>query len=566
MLNNLRIGSRLALGFGLSMLLVFLLGVVSLWQMKHVYAGAEDLAENWLPSVQALGAVDMAANSVRRLSLRALIETSDSGVREQKRLHDEAVAQFSKRLDDYRKMISSDQEAALARDIDAQWKTYLDADNRLIDYAMNGAGASADARALALGPASVAFTALGKAISDDKALNAQGGQDARASAQADYHFALLTTWVTVIVALICGASAAWLITRSITIPVAKAVHMAETVAQGDLTGELAVEGRDEAARLLQALSEMNRKLGSIVTRVRESADGIATASGEIAAGNIDLSQRTEEQAASLQESAASMEELTSTVRQNAENAAQGDRLAAGASEVAIKGGEVVGRVVETMGHITNSAEKMADIISVIEGIAFQTNILALNAAVEAARAGEQGRGFAVVAGEVRSLAQRSAAAAREIKGLIDDSVGTVKRGGELVSEAGSTIREVVTSVRRVTDLMGEISSASNEQHKGIEQVNQAVTQMDEVTQQNAALVEQAAAAAQSMAGQAATLKELVSFFRVSSAQQEAAPVQIAQRRAAPVARTPAPKRAVRPTPQPVVERAAERNDKEWETF
>jgi methyl-accepting chemotaxis protein len=261
---------------------------------------------------------------------------------------------------------------------------------------------------------------------------------------------------------------------------------------------------------------MQDQLTDVVVRIKTSSDAIATASGQIAAGNQDLSSRTEEQASSLEETAASMEELTSTVKQNADNARQANQLALSASEVAVKGGNVVGQVVDTMASINASSKKIVDIIGVIDGIAFQTNILALNAAVEAARAGEQGRGFAVVAAEVRSLAQRSGAAAKEIKGLIDDSVGKVDVGSALVGEAGKTMAEIVGSVKRVTDIIGEITAASQEQSTGIEQVNQAIAQMDQVTQQNAALVEEAAAAAQSMQEQAANLVEAVSVFRLEA--------------------------------------------------
>ncbi|MBI2225902.1 MAG: Tar ligand binding domain-containing protein [Betaproteobacteria bacterium] len=319
----------------------------------------------------------------------------------------------------------------------------------------------------------------------------------------------------VLLALVVG----FFLVRAIVVPLNEAIAVANAVASGDLTSRIEAHTTNETGRLLQALKLMNENLVNLAGEVRSSTDSITTASKEIASGNADLSQRTEEQASSLEETASSMEELTSTVKQNAENAKQANQLAASASEVAVKGGAVVGKVVDTMSSINESSKKIVDIIGVIDGIAFQTNILALNAAVEAARAGEQGRGFAVVATEVRNLAQRSAAAAKEIKALIGDSVEKVGTGTKLVDEAGKTMDEIVSSVKRVTDIMAEISAASQEQSSGIEQVNQAVMQMDEVTQQNAALVEEAAAAAESMQEQAQNLTQAVSVFKLAHGQQ-----------------------------------------------
>ncbi|WP_168792312.1 methyl-accepting chemotaxis protein [Paraburkholderia aromaticivorans] len=323
---------------------------------------------------------------------------------------------------------------------------------------------------------------------------------------------LLIAISLVAVALAIGACV--LITRAVTGPLRQAIDVARTVSEGDLRTRIVVDGSDETSKLLGALREMNERLTTIVGRVRDSSTSIAGAAREIAAGNMDLSQRTEQQAASLQETASSMEELTSTVKQNADNAQQGSMLAANASSVAQKGSEVVGQVVNTMHDISDSSTKIADITGIIEGIAFQTNILALNAAVEAARAGEQGRGFAVVASEVRSLAQRSSSAAKEIKDLIATSVGKIRDGSALAGEAGKTMAEVTQAVARVTDIMSEIAAASSEQSRGIEQVNLAITQMDNVTQQNAALVEEAAAASRSMEDQGQQLNEAVAFFQI----------------------------------------------------
>jgi len=336
-----------------------------------------------------------------------------------------------------------------------------------------------------------------------------------------------------------GMVFAWWLTRGITRPINQAVAVARRVADGDLVDHdhtaATSYAADEPGQLLQALHDMSTNLVTIVGDVRLGTDNIATASCQIAAGNLDLSSRTEQQASSLEETASSMEELTSTVKQNADNARQANVLAASASAVAVRGGAVVSDVVRTMASIDASSKKIVDIIGVIDGIAFQTNILALNAAVEAARAGEQGRGFAVVASEVRNLAQRSAGAAKEIKALIDDSVGKVADGTRLVGQAGSTMSEVVDSIRRVTDIMAEISSASSEQTHGIEQINEAIAQMDHVTQQNAALVEQAAAAAEAMQEQAAKLALAVCIFKLDETGQRPAPRLSAPRRPGRVA-------------------------------
>jgi methyl-accepting chemotaxis protein len=358
---------------------------------------------------------------------------------------------------------------------------------------------------------------------------------AAASDQAEATYSetrLLMSGLGAAILALAGAIA-WAISASITGPVARALAVAHTVAAGDLTSRIEVHTRDEMGQLLQALKGMNESLARTVHTVRSGTEMIATASGEVAAGSMDLSSRTEQQAGSLEETASSMEELTSTVRQNADNARQANALAESASNVAARGGAVIEQVVGTMREIHAASGKIADIIGVIDGIAFQTNILALNAAVEAARAGEQGRGFAVVAGEVRNLAQRSAAAAREIKSLIADSTAKVDNGSKLVFDAGGTMREIVDSVRRVTDIMTEITAASQEQSGGIEQINQAITQMDEVTQQNAALVEQTSAAAEAMQDQAARLAQAVSVFRLNDAGQAPAKAQAAVRAAAP---------------------------------
>ena len=362
---------------------------------------------------------------------------------------------------------------------------------------------------------------------------------------------------------VCGIIMFWLV-RSITRPLDEAVNIARIVAAGDLSSDITVRGNDEIGMLLKSLKEMHDNLADIVAKVRTGTDAIAVASAEIAHGNQDLSSRTEEQAGSLEETASAMEELTSTVKQNGARAGEASTLAATASVVAVRGGETVSNVISTMGSINDSSRKIVDIIGVIDGIAFQTNILALNAAVEAARAGEQGRGFAVVASEVRNLAQRSAAAAKEIKTLIGNSVDQVEAGSKLVLHAGTTMDEVVASVKRVNAIITDIAVASNEQNVGLDQINDAIAQMDAVTQQNAALVEQAAAAAESMKEQAATLKEAVSVFKIH--ERYAAPAAAA---AVNVRSTPDGARGKRSRAQLAVRtrlQAPSSREHDWETL
>jgi methyl-accepting chemotaxis protein len=391
--------------------------------------------------------------------------------------------------------------------------------------------------------------------------------------------------IAALVAGLIGGSIAllvvFLISRAIAAPVARAAHMLTEIANGngDLSRRMEVETRDEVGELAEGFNRFVSSLNQTISEVRASTTTIAAASAEIASGNLDLSGRTEAQASSLEQTAAAMEELTSTVKQNAENASQANQLVVAASTHAVKGGEVVGQVVSTMGSITDSSRKIVDIIGVIDGIAFQTNILALNAAVEAARAGEQGRGFAVVASEVRNLAQRSAAAAREIKTLIGDSVDKVGAGSRLVDEAGKTMGQIVASVKQVADLMSEIAAASHEQSQGIGQINQSITSMDDATQQNAALVEEAAAAAASLQEQAARLAEVVSVFKLDEAEaappaklrRPPPPPRVAPARAARVA-APAPRPQAEPAPAPEPTRPARRAPgtepaaEDWEEF
>ena len=373
-----------------------------------------------------------------------------------------------------------------------------------------------------------------------------------------------TTYVVMFVVLVLGILLAWATTRSITVPIADSVVVAKRVASGDLSSRITTEGRDEAADLLHELRNMNDGLSRMVSTIRTGAESIAVGANQVAAGNQQLSSRTEQHASSLEETASTLEEFTTTVKQNAEHARNASQLAGTAAATAEKGGEVVNKVVQTMQEVTQSSKRITEIIAVIDGISFQTNILALNAAVEAARAGEQGRGFAVVASEVRSLAQRSAESAKEIRALIEGSVGRVEMGARLVEQAGKTMEELVVSVRKVADIMTEIASASHEQSSGIEQINKAITQMDTVVQMNASLVEQATAAATSMASQATGLAHAVAQFRVDDAAANE-PAQLGKGQIAPaLARQERQPPTLTQRREPALAAAAEEED--WKEF
>lgn len=512
--DNMRIGLRLGLAFGALLVLTLTVGIFSVGQMATINGHVLDLSGNWMVSTRALGDLSNQVGVYRRVEFRHVLAAKpeeyaalEKSLGDRKKLVDAA-------WDRYSVTINEGEEQGLGQAIDSALKAYYATTPKLLALSSQGAAKADETNQYLSAESLTAFNALSAALEASLKFQDKGASVATTNAQSSYGKTRNTVMILVAIALVIGVTLAILITRSITVPLAQAVGTAQRVAEGDLTSRIEANGNNEISQLLGALLNMNSSLVRIVEKVRNSSDSIATGSAQIAVGNADLSQRTEEQASNLEETAASMEQLTSAVKQNADTAGQANQLAASASKVALQGGQVVGQVVETMEKITASSKKIADIIGVIDGIAFQTNILALNAAVEAARAGEQGRGFAVVATEVRSLAGRSAEAAKEIKQLIGQSVETIEAGTGLVANAGKTMDDIVTQVKRVSDLIAEISGSSAEQSQGIQQVGEAVAQLDTVTQQNAALVEESAAAADSLRHQAAELAEAVSVFKI----------------------------------------------------
>ncbi len=516
-MNNFRISTRLGVSFCFLLLLIVALAVVSVWRMRESDTVMKDTIQVRLKTERLITEWE------KLTAMNALRTTAGS------KISDPSVAaQIKEQMTATSARISVLQKAVDAAVADPGARALFDKVGKK-RAAYRGARAAA-LKAQAAGDTRTAAQFFEKDMPAylDAYVGSVGDLLAYEKHQIDLHVLELSDGNRLGVQLVAGVAAlavliglllAWLISRSIVVPLRRAVDVAQTVSSHDLTAVIEVRGKDETSQLLDALRRMNEKLIQVVQEVRGGADAVAGASTQIAAGNVDLSSRTEEQASSLAETAATMEELTTTVRQNADNAQQASQLAEAAAGVAVKGGDVVSSVVRSMGAINESAKKVADIIGVIDSIAFQTNILALNAAVEAARAGEQGRGFAVVATEVRALAQRSAAAAKEIKALIDLSVSSTAEGNKLATEAGAAMTETVASIQRVTGIVGEISAASREQTTGIEQVNVALSQMDQVTQQNAALVEEASAASRGLREQATNLAGLVATFKVAAAEQ-----------------------------------------------
>ena len=523
-LSNFKISTRLAANSGAMILILLACIALGISVLGKVNDNTTAIVKDALPkSFQATQSLTD-ANSIALALRNTMLSDNDDDRRQQRALIGQSQQQLQAKLDWLQQNIYLPQgKAILARALDAnaQYKASVAHMLTLIDQS-----SETEQRAYLNGTVRPIFRTYQAAMDEMVAFQVKrmnNYSDNAAQTYADSRVLMLALGAG---ALLMAMGLGWWIVRSITGPLHQAVAVAHTVAAGDLSSRIDVTSTDETGQLLDALRHMNDSLVRIVGDVREGTVSIGSASSQIAAGNLDLSARTEQQASALQQTAASMEELTSTVRQNADNAHRANDLAATASAVASKGGDVVAQVVQTMDSINASSKKIADIIGVIDGIAFQTNLLALNAAVEAARAGEHGRGFAVVAQEVRTLAHRSAAAAKEIKVLIDGSVAQVDSGTQLVDQAGATMQDIVQSIRHVTDIMGEISAASREQSVGIEQINHAVSEMDSVTQQNAALVEQASAAAAAMQEQAEALSGAVSVFKLDARPAARKPVPL----------------------------------------
>jgi methyl-accepting chemotaxis protein len=568
-LGNVKIGIRLGLGFGVVLLLVAIMAISNLSSMSQVQKNFDEnvkVTDVKVDTLYNLRQVIMLAIVTGR-NIALLTEAAD--IEDENKKLAAARAEYVQLFDKIGSM-ATPAEKVLLEKITSTRSDAIAAQKRVA--ALSQASEKDAAMRMTIKEVQPLQVKTLEAI---EALIAHIGKKANEEnekAAATNTSMRLFTIAMAILCLVVGSVTAWRVAHGITKPLDKAVNVARRVASGDLTADIVVESRDETGQLMQALKDMNANLLATVSQVRAGTDTIAAASSQIATGNLDLSSRTEEEASSLEETSSSMHELTSTVNQTADHAREANQLAATASQVAIKGGAVVAQVVDRMGAINHSARQIADIIGVIDGIAFQTNILALNAAVEAARAGEQGRGFAVVATEVRNLAQRSATAAKEIKSLITTSVDEVTAGSALVAQAGATMEEIVASVKHVSDIIAEIANASREQSIGIEQVNRAIDQMDKVTQQNAALVEESAAVADSMREQAAVLQKTVSVFNTGATSSISSAVAKTSLRRAEIparqriAAAPATQNAVVPATQKKVSNGVPVANNEWEEF
>ena len=515
-LHHWRIGARLFVAFGAVLALLLVVAVVAVWNLNTVSHTTRHMTQVTWAKADAASRLGLIA----ALNARRTAEQVFSDPQRRQQLRDEIVASreaFVVSIKRLQELLFLDEGKALLAKIEQARGIYVQSQTKF--YALLDAGDMEGATHELQTVTLVQLALISQYCQDLSDLENRLAQEDGAQAVAAADWARWIVIATGLIAAALGMGLAWVITRSITRPLVQAVGVAQSVAQGQLGNAMAIDRSDETGDLLQTLQAMDQSLVQIVTNVRQGSDAIATATTQIATGNLDLSGRTEEQASALEQTTAAMHELSGTVAQNYESGKQASALAETAVQVAMRGGKVVAEVVDTMEAINTSSRKIADIIGIIDSIAFQSNILALNAAVEAARAGEQGRGFAVVASEVRALAGRSADAAREIKGLIAESVGNVSNGSTQVEKAGSTMDEIVVSVRRVADIMREMSKASQDQTVGIAQINQAMQQMDQVTQENAALVEEAAAAAQSLQSQAQALVQTVSVFHTPASSQ-----------------------------------------------
>ena len=516
MFDHWKVAQRLSLGFGSLMALMLAIVALALWGMSTMQAATADITGNWLPSGQHVARLDALAAKYRITQFKHVLNTDPASMAAIEKQMTGLLADFDAERRGFVALLSTDEERRLFETFTGDWTQYLQQGEEV--QAMSRRGETAKAQALIEGEGRRRFDAMSARLSELVVYNKTGATEAGAASLAAFTQARTVLLLAAAVGLAVAVGAALALTRGITRQLggepSEVLALANAIADADLAREIRVAPGDSAS-VMAAMARMRSSLSNIVATVRQNSESVATASAQIAQGNQDLSGRTEQQASALQQTAATMDELGTTVRHNADNAAQANQLARGASSVAQQGGVVVGQVVTTMKGIHESSRRIGDIIGTIDGIAFQTNILALNAAVEAARAGEQGRGFAVVASEVRSLAQRSAEAAREIKTLIGRSVEQVALGTTLVDQAGTTMQEIVESIKRVSDIVGEISSASTEQSTGVQQVGHAVNQMDRATQQNAALVEESAAAAASLRQQAGHLVQAVAVFKMA---------------------------------------------------
>jgi methyl-accepting chemotaxis protein len=527
-MNNLKISTRLLALIGLMSLLLAGVGGFGLNGARESNLALNSVYENNVVPLRQLAGIRYLLTRNRVVLMDAMLVPEPENIRRRTDEMDKNTAQIGELWKAYSATKLVEEEAATAKEFEVAYPRYQQEGLQPGAQAMR-AGKFDDAMRIyrekvsPLSPAAIDL--VGKLL----AIQVKVAEATYSAEVARYKVMLTASIISIVVGVLLAIGSGMLLLKSISRSLKEAMTLSDAVAQGDLTHQADIRGNDEISQVLKTLSGMQQRLGQIVSRVRQGSDAVSTASIEIAQGNHDLSSRTENQASALEETAASMEQLSSTVQHNASNAKTADQLAKAAAKVAKDGGVVVREVVSTMEAISESSHKISEIISVIDGIAFQTNILALNAAVEAARAGEQGRGFAVVASEVRSLAGRSAEAAKQIKTLISESADRVTHGGTLVRKAGATMDEVVQSIQRVTDIMGEISAASTEQSQGVSQVGEAVTQIDQVTQQNAALVEQMAAAASSLRSQADDLVQTVAFFKVSARDAQGEPLMLAAR-------------------------------------